>query len=98
MSRIIKQLQEQKVGKFLEKSGVNRKDTSDIEKYLGSDWSKIGNYRKGTPEDTTGFSLFLEICDKKLDLNLTPAFFPTSNEHNYEWDFVIDNNKWYIYS
>ena len=54
------------------------------------DWSKVGTYRKGTPEDTIGFSLFLKLCEMKSDLGLVPAFFPTSNEHNYEWDFVIE--------
>jgi curved DNA-binding protein CbpA len=58
------------------------------------DWTKVGNYRKGTPEDTVGFSLFLRLCEKKEELGLVPAFFPTTNEHNYQWDFVIkDSNK-----
>jgi hypothetical protein len=53
------------------------------------DWSKVGTYRKGTPEDTIGFSLFLKICDNKENLRLVPAFFPSSLDHNYEWDWVI---------
>jgi curved DNA-binding protein CbpA len=53
------------------------------------DWDKVGTYRKGTPEDTVGFSLFLSLCERKKELNLIPAFFPDSNEHNYEWDWVI---------
>jgi hypothetical protein len=57
------------------------------------DWAKIGTYRKGTPEDTIGFSLFLKLCDEKKDLGLIPAFFPTTNEHNYEWDFVIEGQE-----
>lgn len=57
------------------------------------DWAKIGTYRKGTPEDTIGFSLFLQLCDAKKDLGLVPAFFPTTNEHNYEWDFVIEGQE-----
>ena len=57
------------------------------------DWAKIGTYRKGTPEDTIGFSLFLQLCDVKKDLGLVPAFFPTTNEHNYEWDFVIEGQE-----
>ena len=57
------------------------------------DWAKIGTYRKGTPEDTIGFSLFLKLCDEKKDLGLVPAFFPTTNEHNYEWDFVIEGQE-----
>lgn len=57
------------------------------------DWAKIGTYRKGTPEDTIGFSLFLQLCDEKKNLGLVPAFFPTTNEHNYEWDFVIEGQE-----
>jgi curved DNA-binding protein CbpA len=57
------------------------------------DWTKIGTYRKGTPEDTIGFSLFLKLCENKSELGLIPAFFPTSNEHNYEWDFVIEGQE-----
>ena len=57
------------------------------------DWAKIGTYRKGTPEDTIGFSLFLKLCENKHNLGLVPAFFPTTNEHNYEWDFVIEGKE-----
>ena len=57
------------------------------------DWAKIGTYRKGTPEDTIGFSLFLKLCESKSDLGLIPAFFPTTNEHNYEWDFVVEGQE-----
>jgi curved DNA-binding protein CbpA len=57
------------------------------------DWAKIGTYRKGTPEDTIGFSLFLKLCENKNNLGLVPAFFPTTNEHNYEWDFVIEGQE-----
>ena len=57
------------------------------------DWAKIGTYRKGTPEDTIGFSLFLKLCENKSELGLVPAFFPTTNEHNYEWDFVVDGQE-----
>ena len=57
------------------------------------DWAKIGTYRKGTPEDTIGFSLFLNICNEKKDLKIVPAFFPTTNEHNYEWDFVVEGQE-----
>lgn len=57
------------------------------------DWAKIGTYRKGTPEDTIGFSLFLKLCENKSELGLVPAFFPTTNEHNYEWDFVVEGQE-----
>jgi curved DNA-binding protein CbpA len=60
---------------------------------LEVDWTKIGTYRKGTPEDTIGFNIFLKLCDKKEDLALIPAFFPQSNEHNYEWDWVLGDSK-----
>ena len=57
------------------------------------DWNKVGTYRKGTPEDTIGYSLFLKICELKEPLNVTPAFHPSSNEHNYIWDFVINDES-----
>jgi hypothetical protein len=65
----------------------------NLESDFEVDWSKIGTYRKGTPEDTIGFSLFLKLCEQKEALNIVPAFYPTSNEHNYEWDFVINNGE-----
>jgi hypothetical protein len=65
----------------------------NLESDFEVDWSKIGTYRKGTPEDTIGFSLFLKLCEQKELFNLVPAFYPTSNEHNYEWDFVINNGE-----
>jgi len=66
-----------------------------IDDSFSVDWSKIGTYRKGTIEDTIGFKIFLKISELKNDLNLTPAFFPENEEHNYEWDWVINdtNNK-----
>ena len=57
------------------------------------DWDKVGTYRNGTPEDTVGYSLFLKICEAKENLNITPAFRPTTNEHNYVWDFVINDES-----
>jgi hypothetical protein len=74
-------------GFFEEYTLVNENDSFKV------DWAKIGTYRKGTPEDTIGFSLFLQLCDVKKDLELVPAFFPTTNEHNYEWDFVIEGQE-----
>ena len=73
-------------GFFEEYSTVNENDSFKV------DWAKIGTYRKGTPEDTIGFSLFLKLCEKKEELGLIPAFYPTSNEHNYQWDFVIKDS------
>ena len=64
-----------------------------LESDFDVDWSKVGTYRKGTPEDSIGFSLFLKLCERKEELDLVPAFYPTSNEHNYEWDFVIKNTN-----
>jgi hypothetical protein len=57
------------------------------------DWTKIGTYRKGTTEDTVGYSLFLGLCERKTELDIIPAFIPDNNEHNYEWDFVINNGE-----
>lgn len=53
------------------------------------DWDKIGTYRKGTPEDTLGFNIFIKLSQVKENLGLIPAFFPTNEQHNYEWDWVI---------
>ena len=53
------------------------------------DWSKIGTYRPGTSEDTIGFGLFLKISQRAADLGLVPAFYPSDETHNYEWDWVI---------
>jgi hypothetical protein len=74
-------------GFFEEFTIVNEDDSFKV------DWAKIGTYRKGTPEDTIGFSLFLKLCENKSELGLVPAFFPTTNEHNYEWDFVVDGQE-----
>lgn len=57
------------------------------------DWTKIGTYRQGTPEDTVGYSLFLKLCNFKEKLNIVPAFCPSDKEQNYEWDFVIKSDK-----
>jgi len=73
---------------FFEKFTIVNEDDS-----FKVDWAKIGTYRKGTPEDTIGFSLFLKLCENKSELGLVPAFFPTTNEHNYEWDFVVDGQE-----
>ena len=70
-------------GFFEEFTTVNEDDSFKV------DWAKIGTYRKGTPEDTIGFSLFNSICETIKREILIPAFYPTSNEHNYEWDFVV---------
>jgi len=74
-------------GFFEEFTIVNEDDSFKV------DWAKIGTYRKGTPEDTIGFSLFLKLCENKSELGLVPAFFPTTNEHNYEWDFVVEKQE-----
>jgi len=74
-------------GEFIETANVDGTDDFAV------DWSKIGTYRKGTPEDTVGYSLFLEICNRKKELELVPAFIPELHEHNYEWDFVIQNHS-----
>ena len=74
-------------GEFIETAIVEGVDGFAV------DWSKLGTYRKGTPEDTVGYSLFLGICNRKKELELVPAFIPELHEHNYEWDFVIQNHS-----
>ncbi|MFK4985429.1 hypothetical protein ACI4B7_26750, partial [Klebsiella pneumoniae] len=38
---------------------------------------------------TVGYGLFLDICQNKEKFNLVPAFRPSDETHNYEWDWVI---------
>lgn len=74
-------------GEFTEDSNL------DAENPFIVDWNKVGTYRKGTPEDSIGFSLFFTVAEMKDKLNLTPAFYPQTSEHNYEWDFLIKDTK-----
>jgi len=78
--------------KIFDQGHFDEFNVENLESDFEVDWTKVGTYRKGTPEDTIGFSLFMKLCDRKEELNLTPAFYPTTNEHNYEWDFVIKNS------
>ena len=68
-------------------------EITNITNDFSIDWNKVGTFRKGTPEDTIGFQLFLKICEKKDKLKIIPAFIPKTEEHNYEWDWVIDNKN-----
>ena len=74
-------------GEFTEDSNL------DAENPFIVDWNKVGTYRKGTPEDSIGFSLFFTVAEMKDKLNLAPAFYPQTSEHNYEWDFLIKDTK-----
>jgi hypothetical protein len=74
-------------GEFTEDSNI------DAENPFIVDWNKVGTYRKGTPEDSIGFSLFFTVAEMKDKLNLVPAFYPQTSEHNYEWDFLIKDTK-----
>ena len=68
-------------------------EITNITNDFSIDWNKVGTFRKGTPEDTIGFQLFMNVCEKKEDLKIVPAFIPKSEEHNYEWDWVVDNKN-----
>jgi len=68
-------------------------EITNITSDFAIDWNKVGTFRKGTPEDTIGFQLFLSICEMKNDLKIIPAFIPKTEEHNYEWDWVIDDKN-----
>ena len=74
-------------GEFSEEANL------DAENQFIVDWNKVGTYRKGTPEDSIGFSLFFTVAEMKDKLNLVPAFYPQTSEHNYEWDFLIKDTK-----
>lgn len=83
-------LEDQYLRKVYDQGYFDEFNLNQTENIFQVDWSKIGTYRKGSPEDTVGFTLFLKICELKNLLNITPAFFPQSEEHNYEWDWAID--------
>jgi hypothetical protein len=53
------------------------------------DWSKIGTYREGMLEDTIGNEIFLKLSSRSEELGLIPAFKPSAEAHNFEWDWVV---------
>lgn len=57
------------------------------------DWEQLGSYRQGTEADTTGYSLFVSLCQRAESLGLVPAFFPTLETHTYEWDWAIPDKE-----
>jgi hypothetical protein len=87
-------LEDQMLRKIWESGGQDKpRFVEDGTDQFEVDWSKIGTYRKGTPEDTVGYGLFLDIADQKKELNLVPAFYPTTPEDNYQWDFVLTDKN-----
>lgn len=58
---------------------------------LAVDWNKIGTYREGTPEESIGFALWEIVCHRAKELGLIPAFFPSEEQHNYEWDWQVED-------
>jgi hypothetical protein len=53
------------------------------------DWNNFGSYEEGTIQDTIGNSLFLNVCKRKVELQLIPAFRPSTDFDHYTWDWVI---------
>jgi hypothetical protein len=74
---------------YYESGGEVRPVTVEDGNDMQVDWSKVGTFREGMLEDTIGSTLFLDIC-KKEDLGLIPAFKPSEEAHNFEWDWVIE--------
>lgn len=74
---------------YYESAGSVRPTSVEDGSTMEVDWSKVGTYREGMLEDTIGSGIFLQICDRLEELNLIPAFRPTLESHNFEWDFVI---------
>lgn len=74
---------------YYESNGEVRPSTVEQGNSFEVDWSQVGTFREGMLEDTIGNSLFLKICERAEELNLIPAFKPSLEAHNFEWDFVI---------
>lgn len=74
---------------YYESGGNVRPTTVEEGNTMEVDWSQVGTYREGMLQDTLGNSLFLKICELSEKFNLIPAFKPTLEAHNFEWDFVI---------
>lgn len=74
---------------YYESGGEVRPTTVEEGNTFEVDWSQVGTYREGMLQDTIGNALFLKICERSEELNLIPAFKPTLDAHNFEWDWVI---------
>lgn len=64
----------------------------DASEDYGLNWDQLGTWREGTTADTTGRGIFRTIYQRKNELGLVPAFYPTVVTDSYEWDFVIKNS------
>ena len=73
---------------YYESGGEVRPVTVEDGNDMQVDWSKVGTFREGMLEDTIGSTLFLDICNKE-NLELIPAFKPSEEAHNFEWDWVV---------
>lgn len=56
------------------------------------DWDALGTYRQGTKADTVGYGLFMTVCGRMEELGIIPAFHPSDETHNYEWDWAISEH------
>ena len=75
---------------YYESGGAERlRMVEDGDSKFEVDWSKIGTYRRGTPQDTIGHALYGIVCSRKEELNLKAAFRPREVSDNYEWDWVL---------
>jgi hypothetical protein len=76
---------------YYESSGELRPVTVEQGSSLEVDWSKIGTYREGMLEDTIGNNIFIKLSERCEELSLVPAFKPSTEAHNFEWDWVVEN-------
>jgi hypothetical protein len=74
---------------YYESGGNVRPTTVEQGSSFQVDWSKVGTYREGMLEDTIGNTIFLNITKRSDNLNIIAAFKPSSEAHNFEWDWVI---------
>ena len=76
---------------YYESGGELRPATVEQGSSFEVDWSKVGTYREGMLEDTIGNNIFIKLSERCEELSLIPAFKPSSEAHNFEWDWVVEN-------
>jgi len=76
---------------YYESGGAVRPSTVEDGNSLEVDWSKVGTYREGMLEDTIGNEIFLKLSSRADELKIIPAFKPSSEAHNFEWDWVVED-------
>lgn len=75
---------------YYESGGNVRPSTVEDGSSMEVDWSKIGTYREGMLEDTIGNEIFIKLSSRSEELQILPAFKPSTEAHNFEWDWVVN--------